>query len=93
MRTLLQKLVRLSHVGPNIMLGYYKDEKMTKETFTEDGWFKTGDLGLIVRGRLSLKGRSKTMILGPEWRKYLPGDYRNTYQQSPICTRVPCYVR
>ncbi len=51
--------------GPNIMLGYYKDEKMTKETFTEDGWFKTGDLGLIVRGRLSLKGRSKTMILGP----------------------------
>ncbi len=51
--------------GPNVMMGYYNQEEMTKETFTEDGWLKTGDLGEIVRGRLSIKGRSKTMILGP----------------------------
>ncbi len=51
--------------GPNIMLGYYKNEALTKESFTEDGWFKTGDLGIIERRRLSIKGRSKTMILGP----------------------------
>ncbi len=51
--------------GPNVMLGYYEAPEMTKETFTSDGWIKTGDLGEIVRGRLSIKGRSKTMILGP----------------------------
>ncbi|MDC7245433.1 MAG: AMP-binding protein [Sphaerochaetaceae bacterium] len=51
--------------GPNVMEGYYKADELTKESFTEDGYFKTGDLGIIVRNRLSIKGRSKTMILGP----------------------------
>lgn len=51
--------------GDNIMPGYYRNEEMTKETFTADGWFKTGDLGSIVKGRLSIRGRLKTMILGP----------------------------
>jgi len=51
--------------GPNVMLGYYKNEELTRETFTSDGWLRTGDLGEIIRGRLSIRGRSKTMILGP----------------------------
>ncbi len=51
--------------GPNVMLGYYNAEELTKETFNEHGWFRTGDLGEITKGRLSIKGRSKTMILGP----------------------------
>lgn len=51
--------------GPNVMQGYYKNEALTKESFTDDGWFKTGDLGIIERRRLTIKGRSKTMILGP----------------------------
>ena len=52
--------------GDNVMKGYYKDEEGTRNTFTEDGWLKTGDLGVIDNnGNLFIKGRSKTMLLGP----------------------------
>lgn len=52
--------------GPNVMKGYYKDSELTAEVFTDDGYFKTGDLGSFDnKNRLSIKGRSKTMILGP----------------------------
>jgi long-chain acyl-CoA synthetase len=51
--------------GPNVMKGYYDNPKLNAECFTEDGYFRTGDLGAIDRrNRLSIKGRTKTMILG-----------------------------
>ncbi len=51
--------------GPNVMQGYYDNPKLNKEAFTEDGYFRTGDLGsLDKKGRLAIKGRTKTMILG-----------------------------
>lgn len=50
--------------GPSIMKGYYKMPELTKEMFTEDGYFRTGDLGAFEDGRLVIKGRSKSMILG-----------------------------
>ncbi len=50
--------------GPGVMKGYYKNDELNKEVFTEDGYFRTGDLGVVVKKRLLLKGRSKTMILG-----------------------------
>jgi len=52
-------------LGPNVMLGYYQNDELNSQSFTPDGWFKTGDLGEIIKGRLYLRGRSKTMILGP----------------------------
>jgi long-chain acyl-CoA synthetase len=59
--------------GPNIMLGYYKDEERTKESFTQDGWFKTGDLGSIdKKGRIYIKGRSKALIVGPSGENIYP---------------------
>ncbi len=58
--------------GPNVMRGYYKQAELTKEAFTEDGWFKTGDLGEIKKRRLTIKGRSKTMILGPSGENIYP---------------------
>ena len=59
--------------GDNVFLGYYKNEKATREAFTEDGWFKTGDMGVIDEdGYLFLRGRSKCMILGPSGQNIYP---------------------
>lgn len=59
--------------GPNIMSGYYKNPEATKEAFTEDGWFRTKDLGVITKeGRLYIKGRLSNMILGPSGENIYP---------------------
>ena len=59
--------------GPNVCLGYYKNEQATKDAFTEDGWFRTGDIGVIDEdGYLFLRGRSKCMILGPSGQNIYP---------------------
>ncbi|HRW86360.1 MAG TPA: AMP-binding protein [Bacteroidales bacterium] len=59
--------------GENVMLGYYKNEKATKEIIDENGWMHTGDLGVIDNeGNIYIKGRSKTMILGPSGKNIFP---------------------
>ena len=59
--------------GPNVMLGYYKNDEATAQAFTEDGWFRTGDMGVIDSdGNLFLRGRSKCMILGPSGQNIYP---------------------
>lgn len=59
--------------GPNVMTGYYNNEELNKEVFTSDGYFKTGDLGYIDKhGYLSIRGRVKTMILGPAGENIYP---------------------
>ena len=58
--------------GRNVFLGYYKNEEATKEAFTEDGWFRTGDMGVIRGGRLYLKGRIKCMILSSNGQNIFP---------------------
>ena len=59
--------------GPNVCQGYYKNEEATKAAFTEDGWFCTGDMGIIDQdGYLFLKGRSKCMVLGPSGQNIYP---------------------
>ncbi|MGN1188999.1 MAG: AMP-binding protein, partial [Candidatus Ornithospirochaeta sp.] len=59
--------------GPNVMKGYYNNDELNKEVFTEDGYFKTGDLGFIDKhGYLSIRGRVKTMILGPAGENIYP---------------------
>ncbi len=51
--------------GPNVMQGYYENPKLNEDSFTSDGFFKTGDLGYLdAKKRLFIKGRTKTMILG-----------------------------
>ena len=59
--------------GPNVMLGYYKNDEATAQAFTEDGWFRTGDMGVLDEdGNLFLRGRSKCMILGPSGQNIYP---------------------
>ncbi|MCQ2181650.1 MAG: AMP-binding protein, partial [Bacteroidales bacterium] len=59
--------------GENVFTGYYKNEKSTSEAFTRDGWFRTGDVGVVDnQGYLYLRGRSKCMILGPSGQNIYP---------------------
>lgn len=59
--------------GVNVMLGYYKNEEATRESFTDDGWLKTGDLGIIDKNNfIYIKGRSKNMLLGPSGQNIYP---------------------
>lgn len=70
--------------GPNIFKGYFKDELRTKEAFTDDGWFKTGDLGYVdEKGRLFVRGRIKTMILGASGENIYPEEIEAVINQSP----------
>ncbi|HIR83624.1 MAG TPA: AMP-binding protein [Candidatus Cryptobacteroides pullicola] len=59
--------------GDNVFLGYYKNDDATAGVFTGDGWFRTGDMGIVDKdGYLYLKGRSKCMILGPSGQNIYP---------------------
>ncbi len=65
--------------GDNVMLGYYKNPEATEEIFTEDGWLKTGDMGTMDKdGYLFIKGRSKTMILGPNGQNIYPEEIESS---------------
>ena len=79
--------LRLEHINPNtrqgevvaltpsVMLGYFKNPEATKEVFTDDGWFRTGDLGEFDKdGWLYIKGRLKNMIVGPGGENIYPED-------------------
>ena len=69
--------------GPNVMVGYYKDPERTKEAFTEDGWFRTGDLAQKdEQGRIYIRGRLKTMILGPSGENIYPEEIEALINQS-----------
>ena len=58
--------------GPSVMKGYYRNSELTSEVFTQDGYFRTGDIGEFAEGRLRIKGRCKTMILGPSGENIYP---------------------
>jgi len=61
--------------GENVMQGYYRDPELTRSVFTDDGFFRTGDLGCFDKQhRLYLKGRLKSMILGASGENIYPED-------------------
>ena len=70
--------------GDNVMLGYYKNEEATKEVLDEDGWMHTGDLGVIdEEGNVTLKGRSKNMLLGPSGQNIYPEEIEDKLNNMP----------
>ena len=70
--------------GANVFMGYYKNEEATKEVLTEDGWFRTGDMGVIdEEGSLFIRGRSKCMILGPSGQNIYPEEVETVINTRP----------
>lgn len=70
--------------GANVFLGYYKNEEATTSVFTEDGWFRTGDMGIMDSdGYLFLRGRSKCMILGPSGQNIYPEEIECVVNNMP----------
>lgn len=70
--------------GMNIMSGYYKNEEATAASFTEDGWMRTGDLGLLdKKGNVFIKGRSKNMILSPNGQNIYPEEVEAVINNQP----------
>ncbi len=70
--------------GANVFLGYFKNEEATKAVFTEDGWFRTGDMGVLdADGSLFIKGRTKCMILGPSGQNIYPEEVETVLNSQP----------
>ena len=70
--------------GENVMIGYYKNEKATKESFTEDGWLKSGDLGHFDKdGFIYIKGRNKNMLLGASGQNIYPEEIESKLANLP----------
>jgi long-chain acyl-CoA synthetase len=70
--------------GPNVMRGYYKAQALTDETFTPDGWLRTGDLGVLsTDGYLTIRGRLKNVIVGPSGENIYPEEIETVLGQWP----------
>ncbi len=71
--------------GLNVMLGYYKNDEATINTIDEDGWYHTGDLGLMDRqGNIFIKGRSKNMLLGANGQNIYPEEIEDKLNSMPL---------
>ncbi|MBQ7222362.1 MAG: AMP-binding protein [Bacteroidales bacterium] len=71
--------------GDNVFTGYYKNSSAYKHCFTSDGWLRTGDIGVVDRdGYLYLKGRCKSMILGPSGQNIYPEEIESILSNLPL---------
>lgn len=70
--------------GANVMLGYYKNEEATAQVLDADGWLHTGDLALMdAEGNVTIKGRSKNMLLGPSGQNIYPEEIEDRLNNLP----------
>ena len=78
------KVGEIQAKGNSIMSGYYKNEEATAAAFTEDGWMRTGDLGLLdKKGNIYIKGRSKNMILSANGQNIYPEEIEAVVNNQP----------
>lgn len=71
--------------GPNVLLGYYKNEEATREVIDTDGWFHTGDLGTMdAEQNIFIKGRSKNMLLGSNGQNIYPEEIEDKLNSMPL---------
>ena len=79
-----KKVGEIQAKGVSLMSGYYKNEEATTAAFTEDGWMKTGDLGLLDKdGNIFIKGRSKNMILSANGQNIYPEEIEAVVNNQP----------
>ena len=70
--------------GTNVMKGYYKNEEATREALHSEGWLHTGDLGVMdAEGNVTIKGRSKNMLLGPSGQNIYPEEIEDRLNAMP----------
>ena len=75
--------------GPDVMLGYFKDPELTKAAFTDDGWFRTGDIGHIEDGRfLMVTDRKKEIFKLSNGKFIAPQIIENIFKESPIIDQI-----
>jgi long-chain acyl-CoA synthetase len=75
--------------GPNVFAGYRNLPQANREAFTEDGWFRTGDLGYFdSEGWLYVLGRASTLIVTPSGKKIQPEDVEEVYQTNPVIREI-----
>ena len=78
------KVGEIQAKGISLMSGYYKNEEATAAAFTEDGWMRTGDLGLLdKKGNIYIKGRSKNMILSANGQNIYPEEIEAVVNNQP----------
>ncbi|NCB18484.1 MAG: long-chain fatty acid--CoA ligase [Bacteroidia bacterium] len=71
--------------GPNVMMGYYKDSESTAKAFTQDGWFRTKDLGFMDKdGNLFIKGRRDNMIVGSNGENIYPEEIESLFNECDL---------
>lgn len=71
--------------GDNVMLGYFKNPEATAQAIDKDGWYYTGDMGVMDKnGFISIRGRSKNMILGPSGQNIYPEEIEDVINTSPM---------
>ena len=69
--------------GPNVMLGYYKNEEATRDAFSEDGFFKTGDYGRLDGDVITITGRKKNLIILSNGKNVYPEEIENELIATP----------
>ena len=72
------------------MLGYYKNPEATAQAIDKDGWLHTGDLGIMdEEGNITIKGRSKNMLLGPSGQNIYPEEIEDKLNNLPfVCESI-----
>jgi long-chain acyl-CoA synthetase len=75
--------------GPIVMPGYWRNEEANREAFTEDGWFRSGDLGRFDnQGHLYVTGRKKDVIVLPSGKNVYPEEVEEHYARAPMVSEI-----
>jgi long-chain acyl-CoA synthetase len=78
--------------GPNVFSGYHKDDKATREAFTDDGWFKTGDVGRFTEdGFLQIVDRKKDILVTAGGKNVPPANIEVRFRDDPLIVHVVVY--